>query len=100
MTAGNVLGITIGSSMHAITFTAPPHSLQVSMYPRAPSLDAVHQFTLSILNTRLSRFAHDIAICRCAGNFSEHSSSGNFLLFPRFAGVTSARHLLFGANTP
>jgi len=67
MNVVNVLGITAGSSIQAracpanivsalgITFTAPPHSLQVSMYPRAPSLDASHQFTLSILKTRFSR---------------------------------------------
>ncbi len=29
------------------------------MYPRAPSLDAAHQFTLSIAKTRHSRCAHD-----------------------------------------
>ena len=33
---------------------AAPHSLQLSIYPRAPSLDAAHQFTLSISNTRLA----------------------------------------------
>jgi len=55
---------------------------------------------MSILNIRLSLCAQVIATWRSAGNFSEHSSSGNFLPFPRFAGVTSARHLLFGANTP
>ncbi len=52
------------------------------------------------LKTRFSRCAQVIAACRSAGDLSEHSSSGSFLTFPRFDGVTCARHLLFGANTP
>jgi len=42
--------------------TPPPHSLQVSIYPRAPSLDAAHQFTSSIANTRFNRCAQVIAM--------------------------------------
>jgi len=60
----------------------------------------MHQFTLSILNTRFRRFAQLIATWRLAGDFSALSSSGSFLVFPRLAGVTCSRHLLFGANTP
>jgi hypothetical protein len=42
-----------------MTLTDPPHRLQTSIYPRAPSLDAAHQFTLSMLNTRFSGASHD-----------------------------------------
>ena len=45
-----------------MTLTDPPHRLQTSIYPRAPSLDAAHQFTLSMLKTRFSRCAQVIAM--------------------------------------
>ena len=45
---------------HALA--APPQARQVATYPRAPSLDATHQFTLSILNTRFSLCAQVIAM--------------------------------------
>ena len=43
----SILSMTMGSSMQAITLTAPPHLLQTSM---------------SILNTRFRRWAHVIAM--------------------------------------
>jgi hypothetical protein len=46
------------SRILAIILTSPPHLSQISIYPRAPSLDAAHQFTLSMLNTRFNRWAH------------------------------------------
>jgi len=45
------------------------------------------------LKTRFSRCAQVIAAWRSAGDLSEHSSSGSFLVCPRFAGVTCSRHL-------
>ena len=78
--------ITTGSSMQAITLTAPPRSRQVSM---------------SILKTRFRRCAQLIEARRSAGVRSCGSSTALGLLpLPRFAGVTDARCLLFGANTP
>ena len=56
--------------MLAMMCTSPPHSLQVSIYPRAPSLDAAHQFTLSILNTRFNRLAQVIEARFSAGLWS------------------------------
>lgn len=76
--------ITIGSSMQAMTFMAPPQPLQVSM---------------SILKTRLSRCAHVIDARRCAG-VAGSSATLTLLPLPRFAGVTNARCRLLGANTP
>ena len=75
-----------GSSMHAMMRTAPPQAEQVSM---------------SIPKTRLSRCAQVIAARRSAGV----GSSGSAALasrppLPRLAGVTRARYLLLGANTP
>ena len=64
--------------------TLPPHSAQVS---------------ISIPNTRFNRFAQVIAARHSAGVWSS-SSDRVFLTLPRFAGVTSARCLLLGANTP
>jgi hypothetical protein len=84
--------------MLAIILTAPPHALQVSMYPRAPSLDAAHQFTLSILNTRFSRCAHwtGVPVPRSA----RMRGSGQVIdARRRLAGVTHARYLLWGAKT-
>ena len=46
--------------MLAMMRTPPPHLLHVSMYPRAPSLDAAHQFTLSMLKTSFSLCAQVI----------------------------------------
>jgi hypothetical protein len=80
--------------------TLPPHSLQVSIYPRAPSLDAAHQFTLSILKTRFNRLAQVIEARFSAGVWSASSAEWDFLRLPRLAGVTFARYLLLGANTP
>jgi len=72
--------------MQAITLTAPPHSLQASM---------------SMLNTRRKRCAQVIDARRSAEVWSGVSSSDFvFLPLPRLAGVTSARYLLLGANTP
>ena len=53
-----------------MTLTHPPQRPQISIWPRAPSLDAAHQFTLSILKTRLSLWAHVIAAWRSAGELS------------------------------
>jgi hypothetical protein len=63
--------------MLAIILTLPPHSLQVSMYPRAPSLDAMHQFTLSISNTRFNRTAHVMDTRFSAGVWSLLGDKGN-----------------------
>ena len=77
--------ITTGSSIQAITFMAPPHSLQVSM---------------SIWNTRLSRCAHFIDARRPAGVGGSSDTLTFLLPLPLMAGVTRARCLLLGANTP
>lgn len=77
--------ITTGPSIQAMTFMAPPQFEQVS---------------ISILNTRLSRYAHVIAAWRCVGVFSVLSAAALLLRLPRFAGVTAALCLLLGANTP
>ena len=91
----------MGSSIQAMILTSPPHSLQVSMYPRAPSLDAAHQFTLSMSKTRFNLCAQVIEARFSAAVWS-CASSGilTFFSLPRFAGVTSTRCLLFGAKTP
>jgi hypothetical protein len=86
--------------MLAMMRTSPPHLSQVSIYPRAPSLDAAHQFTLSILKTRLNRFAQVIEALFSAGVWSDSSGDWVSLHLPRLAGVTRARYLLFGAKTP
>ena len=67
----------MGSSMLAMMRTSPPHLSQVSIYPRAPSLDAAHQFTLSILKTRFNRFAQVIEALFSAGVWSD--SSGDWV---------------------
>jgi AmmeMemoRadiSam system protein B len=52
-------------------------------------------------NTRFSRCAHVIAARRCTGMlFCCSAETLGLAPFPRFAGVTDARCLLFGANTP
>jgi hypothetical protein len=88
--------ITAGSSILAracpvstanalgITLTVPPHSSQV---------------VISILNTRLRRCAQVIAACCSTGDRSS-PFIWRLALLPRFDGVTRARCLLFGANTP
>ena len=82
----SIFWITGGSSILAIIRTSPPHSLQVST---------------SILNTRFNRLAQVIDARCSAGVWSCVSSGvGVFLPFPRLAGVTRARYLLWGANTP
>ena len=69
-----------------MTLTAPLHSLQVS---------------ISIWNTRFNLFAQVIDARRSAGVRSGVSSGvWAFLPLPRRAGVTCARYLLLGANTP
>jgi len=78
--------MTSGSSMHAMIRIAPPQAGQVSM---------------SIPKTRLRRCAQVIAARRSAGV----RSSGSAVVacrppLPRLAGVTRARCLLLGANTP
>ncbi len=81
-----IFSMTTGSWMQAITLTAPPHALHVSM---------------SILKTRFSRCAQVMATRRSTGVFSWRSSDAMHLLpFPLFAGVTEARCLLLGAKTP
>ena len=71
--------------MLAIILTLPPHSLQVSM---------------SMLKTRFNRFAQVIEARFSAGIWSASSVEWGFLRLPRLAGVTLARYLLLGANTP
>ena len=63
------------SSMQAMTLTDPPQRLQTSM---------------SILNTRLSRWAQDIAMCRSAGERTSVLAI-RFTPLPRLAGVTIPR---------
>jgi hypothetical protein len=75
---------TFGSSIQATTFTGPGHSRHVS---------------ISMLKTRLSRCAHVIDARRSVG-VGGSSPTHALHLLARFGGVTSARCLLFGANTP
>jgi hypothetical protein len=69
----------------AMILTSPPHSLQVAM---------------SILKTRFNRFAKVIEARFSAALWSASSGEQDFLRLPRLAGVTHARYLLLGANTP
>ena len=71
--------------MLAMILTSPPHLSQVSM---------------SILKTRFNRFAQVIEARFSAGVWSVSSRMARFLRLPRLAGVTFARYLLLGANTP
>ena len=58
-------------------------------------LDVDAEYALQALRLRL------MAAWRCGGVFSRPSAVDSGLLpLPRFAGVTRARCLLFGANTP
>ena len=125
------------SRIQAMTLTAPPHSLQVSMHkdvplprrtgsPRAADIDVEHTFQALCPLVRMSRCrgAHGCAgatkllpgmACmpvlqeqkpvidtrRSAGVCSDACSGvWAFLPLPRRAGVTLARYLLWGANTP
>ena len=67
--------MTSWSSIQAMTLTDPPQRLQTSM---------------SILNTRLSRWAQDIATCRSAGERTSVLAI-RFAPLPRLAGVTRPR---------
>lgn len=82
----SIFSITAGSSMQAMTFTAPPQWLQVS---------------ISMWNTHLSRCDQVIDARRSTGVRS-CVASGVLVFLPlaRFAGVTCARCLLLGAKTP
>jgi hypothetical protein len=71
--------------MLAIILTSPPHFSQVS---------------ISILKTRFNLFAQVIEAHFSAGVWLVPSGDWVFLHLPRLAGVTSARYLLLGANTP
>ena len=73
--------MTAGSSMLAMIRTAPPQREQVS---------------ISIWNTRLSRCAQVMAAWRSAAVLGEPGPRRG----PRRAGVTCARRLWLGANTP
>jgi hypothetical protein len=76
--------MTFWPSMQAMTLTDSPQRSQTSM---------------SILHTRLSRWAQDIATCRSAGERTSVLAIG-FTPVPRLAGVTSPRQRWFGASTP
>ena len=76
-----ILSITTGSSIRAITLTAPPHSDQVSM---------------SIINTPFNRQAQVIAVRRSAGDWHCLSASAFCLLpLPGLDGVTGSQLNLF-----
>ena len=78
--------MTCASSMHAMIRTAPPQAEQVSM---------------SIRKTRFRRRAQVIAARRSNDVGSPAPTAVACRpLFPRAAGVTRARYLLSGANTP
>jgi len=68
---GSYLPHPCGRILATIRIT-PPLSLQVSICPRAPPLDAAHQFTLSIAKTRFSRFAQDGMYAGFAGAKTGH----------------------------
>ena len=75
-----------GSSMHAMIRTVPPQGEPVSM---------------SIPKTRLSRCAQVIAARHLTAVGSSRSAVvAGWPPLPRWAGVTRARYLLLGANTP
>jgi hypothetical protein len=76
--------MTAGSSMLAITLSFPPQRAQASM---------------SIPNTRFRRCAQVIATWRGVGACRSRLHAA-LLPLPRCAGVTAARSLLCGANTP
>ena len=88
--------------MLAMILTSPPHSLQI---------------LISILKTRINRLpiGQDVPVPRStgmcesgqvietlfsAGVWSVSPGDWVFLHLPRLVGVTSARYLLLGANTP
>jgi len=78
-----ILSMTAWSSIQAITLASPPH---------------FGQSETSMLNTLFRRCAQVMARWRCSGVLSTSSALGP--PFPRLPGVTSARCLLSGANTP
>ncbi len=81
-----IFSMTTGSSMQAITRSAPPQARQVST---------------SMLKTRRRRWAQVIEARRLAtGRSFAGSITRGMLPLPRFAGVTWARWRLLGANTP
>jgi hypothetical protein len=55
---------------------------------------------MSIEKTRFNLCAQVIEARFSSAVWSVSSPEGNFLRFPRLAGVTFARYLLFGAKTP
>ena len=63
-----------------------------------PALEQIHHETS--LKTRFNRFAQAVEALFSAGVWSVSSGDWVFLHLPRLAGVTSARYLLLGANTP
>lgn len=89
MQGGTVFGpkdgfclITTESSAQAITFTGSSHSVHIST---------------SMLKTR---FRRDAQVVDARRSSDVVGSSDTLSLLPRFASVTNARCLLFGANTP
>ncbi len=103
--------ITAGSSMHAITRSAPPQARQVSsgtsLYPTASRQPAAvpigypAELATSMLKTRRRRWAQVIEARRLpTGRSFAGSITRGMLPLPRFAGVTWARWRLLGANTP
>lgn len=77
--------MTCGSPMLAIILSCPAQRAQRS---------------ISMPNTRFRRRAQFIATCRGVAGLAG-STGGCFVApLPRCAGVTAARNLLFGANTP
>ena len=69
--------MSCGWMMAAMTRRRPPQSTQVVPYPRAPSLDASRQFTLSISNGRLSR-SSQVSRWDVAGGGGGESACGVF----------------------
>ena len=63
-------------------------------------LPQASQVSMSISKTRLRRCAQLMAARRCPGVLPSGLARRLGLPLPRCAGVTRARHLLFGANTP
>ncbi len=72
--------------MQAMILSAPPQARQIS---------------ISMLNSRFRRYTQVIEAWRSAGvGASESLLEARWFPLPRFDGVTKARCLLFGANTP
>ncbi len=64
------------------------------------SLPHASQVSISMLKTRFKRLAQVIEARFSTGVWSTSSTGWHFLCLPRRAGVTFARYLLLGANTP